>query len=238
MQSVGKLLSRIPLAQQLGLIDDGDDGGWSPRDQELFMTPALAAAQGIGGHWEKVPGAQSRLKDPGYCERATARYQDGFKNTYSNGFEKLVTSPEDRVLYMTLEWSDDVYTTQNQLSLVGTAVDKVLQWKREIKSLRRMDSVLSTIVGLSGTLTPAIVGISSSVFPELKELKNFSDVRVGVPGTGCRNSATVWCCVTLRNSPPECAYTCAVDRDWIKHHWHLVCHYTCAIQVLSAGGYH
>ena len=144
---------------------------------DLKMTPALAAAQGIGGTWKKIPGAQSRLLDPGYCERAANRYEHGLEKSYNNGFEKLVTSPEERKLYMGLEWSDDVYTTQNQLYLIGTAVAKVRQWKKEITTLTKTGDRLNMVVGLCGTLTPAIVGISTSVFPELKELKNFTDVR-------------------------------------------------------------
>ena len=143
---------------------------------DLKMTPALAAAQGIGGTWKKIPGAQSRLLDPGYCERAANRYEHGLEKSYNNGFEKLVTSPEERKLYMGLEWSDDVYTTQNQLNLLGAATIKFREWKAEAETLKATSDKLFLTIALCGSLVPPIIGVST-LFPKLTWLKTTCDVR-------------------------------------------------------------
>jgi hypothetical protein len=165
--------------------DESEDAAMSARDQEHFMTPALAAAQGIGGHWEEIPGAQSRLKDPGYCKRKVEAYDKRLQSagsdkgvkSFNNGFEKMITSTSERKLYMGLEWSDDVYTTQNQLNLLGSATIKFREWKAEAETLKATSDKLFLTIALCGALVPPVIGVSS-LFPSLKALKTSCDVSI------------------------------------------------------------
>eukprot|EP01047_Picozoa_sp_COSAG01_P038250 COSAG01_NODE_3094_length_6607_cov_2.703419_1_plen_160_part_00 len=158
------------------------------------MTPALAAAQGIGGEWETIPGAQSRLKDPGYCKRKVEAYDKRLRaagsdkgvKSFNNGFEKMITSTSERKLYMGLEWSDDVYTTQNQLNLLGSATVKFRGWQQEAADLKATSDKLFLTIALCGSLVPPIIGVST-LFPKLKWLKTTCDVRGCLAAAVCLN---------------------------------------------------
>eukprot|EP01047_Picozoa_sp_COSAG01_P038784 COSAG01_NODE_3164_length_6477_cov_6.494983_6_plen_222_part_00 len=153
---------------------------------DFLGSAALAATSGDGtGEWATTPGAQSRLKDPSYCKRKVEAYDkrlratgaDKGEKSFNNGFEKMITSTSERKLYMGLEWSDDVYTTQNQLQLLGSATIKFRDWKQEAEDLKATSDLLFLTIALCGALVPPIIGVSS-LFPKLKWLKTSCDVSI------------------------------------------------------------
>jgi hypothetical protein len=151
----------------------------------LGSAALAAAADGGSGGWEAMPGSQSRLKDPGYCKRKVEAYDKRLRATgadkgiksFNNGFEKMITSTSERKLYMGLEWSDDVYTTQNQLNLLGSATIKFREWKAEAETLKATSDKLFLTIALCGALVPPVIGVSS-LFPSLKALKTSCDVSI------------------------------------------------------------
>jgi hypothetical protein len=172
----------------------------NPREMDIMDNPLASAAlsaskEGGTGHWDDIEGQQSRLKDPGYCKRKVEAYDKRLRaqgaekgdKSFNNGFEKIITSTSERKLYMGLEWSSDVYTTQNQLNLLGTATEKFREWKRDAKALKATSDALFLVIALCGALVPPIIGVST-LFPSMKWLKTACDLSaivMSIVGTVC-----------------------------------------------------
>ena len=175
---------------------------------EVEQKPEVLVAPKHGDWISEHKDAQKRHKDPDYCRGKIDHYNERLHpkgrtkgqqkanlkhhpKEFSNAFEMIITDDAQRKKYMGLEWSSDVYRTQNQLNLLGTATFEYETYHKKAKWLQRVGDMLFLIIALCGALTPTIIAVSA-LWPQVKWLKQALDgVAIGLSIAGTISAMVV-----------------------------------------------